>query len=120
MSFRAFQAAWRRAAGTPDASAGAIDRVLHEARVDPRTRRQIRFEAPLDDLPDGAFVLLPGGRVAPPPGPGRRPAAVAAGGLWRAAPPTIWHRLRRAHAGPTLAVLRAGYAPSLHPTAIRR
>jgi hypothetical protein len=49
--FRAFQAAWRHAAGAPNASAGAIDRVLHEARVDPRTRRQIRFEASLDVCP---------------------------------------------------------------------
>ena len=63
--FRAFQAAWRRAADTPDASAGAIDRVLHEARVDPRTRRQIRFEVPLGDLPDGVFVLLPAGPSRP-------------------------------------------------------
>ncbi|HLT02438.1 MAG TPA: hypothetical protein VK001_09670, partial [Geminicoccaceae bacterium] len=57
--FRAFRAAWRRALGSPDASAAGIDRALHEARVDPRTRRQIRFEAALDDLPDGTFVLLP-------------------------------------------------------------
>lgn len=56
--FRRFQAAWRRALGH-DASAAAIDRTLHKARVEPRSRRQIRFEAPLDELPDGAFVLLP-------------------------------------------------------------
>jgi hypothetical protein len=56
--FRQFQAAWQRAF-RHDAGAGTIDRVLHAARVEPRSRRQIRFEALLDDLPDGAFVLLP-------------------------------------------------------------
>jgi hypothetical protein len=59
--FRRFQAAWRRAFGhDSEARAGVIDRVLHRTRVEPRTRRQIRFDAPLADLPDGAFVLLPG------------------------------------------------------------
>jgi hypothetical protein len=56
--FRQFQAAWQRAFGLR-AGAGTIDRVLHAARVEPRSRRQIRFEALLDDLPDGTFVLLP-------------------------------------------------------------
>jgi hypothetical protein len=38
--------------------ADAIDAQLHTERVDPRTRAQLRREASLDDLPDGAFVLL--------------------------------------------------------------
>jgi hypothetical protein len=37
--------------------ADAIDAQLHTERVDPRTRAQLRHEAPLDELPDGAFVL---------------------------------------------------------------
>ena len=36
--FRRFQAAWQQAFGHA-ASAGAIDRALHEARVEPRSRR---------------------------------------------------------------------------------
>ena len=105
--FRRFQAAWRRALGQ-GASAGAIDRVLHGARVEPRSRRQIRFEAPLDDLPDGAFVLL---RDAPSP-----PLLVQRDRL------LPWHpggygppRERRSGRvivltpAPTVAVLRAGY-----------
>jgi hypothetical protein len=40
------------------AGADAIDAQLHTERVDPRTRAQLRREASLDDLPDGAFVLL--------------------------------------------------------------
>jgi hypothetical protein len=104
--FRRFQAAWRRAVG-PDASAGTIDRALHRARVEPRSRRQIRCEAPLDDLPDGTFVLLP---------------AVAAALLVQGDRLHPWHpggygppRERRSSRAtvltpaPTVAVLRAGY-----------
>ena len=38
--------------------ADAIDAQLHTERIDSRTRRQRHHAAPLDDLPDGAFVLL--------------------------------------------------------------
>src|ERR1700716_3165751 len=37
--------------------ADAIDAQLHRERVDPTKRVQLRYEAPLDELPDGAFVL---------------------------------------------------------------
>ena len=40
--------------------AEAIDEQLHAERYDPRTRSQRRHEAPLDELPDGAFVLRDG------------------------------------------------------------
>jgi len=105
--FRSFQAAWRRAFGQ-GASAGVIDRALHQARVEPRSRRQIRFEAPLDDLPDGAFVLL---RDVPSP-----PLLVQGDRLlpWR---PGGYGPPRGRRPGPvivltpapTVAVLRAGY-----------
>lgn len=39
------------------AGADAIDAQLHLERVDPGTRAQLRRDAPLDELPDGAFVL---------------------------------------------------------------
>jgi hypothetical protein len=85
----------------------------------PRTRCQVRCEAPLGALPDGAFVLLPedpstpllifGDRLLPwrPSGYGRpRPRAGARRAL------VLTPR-------PTIAVLRAGYAPALHPSAPR-
>jgi hypothetical protein len=116
--FCAFQAAWRRAADASDASAAAIDRVLHQARVDPRSRRQIRFEAPLDEVPDGAFVVLwsddsvpllvAGGRLLP-----WRPAGY---GPPRPRPSGIDCLVLTPR--PTIAVLRAGYAPALHPSAM--
>jgi hypothetical protein len=37
--------------------ADAIDAQLHAERVAPATRAQVHHEAPLDGLPDGAFVL---------------------------------------------------------------
>jgi hypothetical protein len=40
--------------------ADAIDAQLHDERVDPATRGQRHHAAPLDDLPDGAFVLHDG------------------------------------------------------------
>jgi hypothetical protein len=40
--------------------ADEVDLQLHEERVDPVTRGQCRRERPLDELPDGAFVLGPG------------------------------------------------------------
>ena len=49
-------AIWRRL--HPDQiGADAIDAQLHAERVDPETRAQLRHEAPIDDLPDGAFVV---------------------------------------------------------------
>ncbi len=40
--------------------ADAIDAQLHSERVVPKTRTQLRHEAQLDDLPDGAFILREG------------------------------------------------------------
>jgi hypothetical protein len=114
--FRAFQAAWRRAFASSDASASAIDRVLHAARVESRSRRQIRFEAALDDLPDGAFVLLGDDPSTP--------LLILGAHLlpWR---PSGYGRPRpRPHTTgvvltprPTVAALQAGYAPALHRSA---
>jgi hypothetical protein len=54
-----FAAIWR--AIHPDqAGADAIDTQLHTERVDADTRGQRHHEAPMDDLPDGAFVLHDG------------------------------------------------------------
>jgi len=38
--------------------ADAIDSQLHHERVAPATREHLHHEAPLDGLPDGAFILL--------------------------------------------------------------
>jgi len=52
-----FVEVWRELHPGP-VDADAIDAQLHSERVDPETRGQRLHEVPLDDLPDGAFVLL--------------------------------------------------------------
>lgn len=103
--FLRFQEAWRRAFGVREARAGTIDRTLHQARVEPRSRCQIRFAAELDDLPDGAFVLLPntplllwGGQLYPWSPQGYGPPRPRPSGRVCVLTPA-----------PTIAVLRSGY-----------
>lgn len=112
--YNRFRAAWARAGLGADPRAGDIDRALHAARIRPRTQAKVIFTAPWPDLPDGAFVRLPEG-----------PALVLGGHLlpWR--PEGYAPALPRPAAGevevltprPTVAVLAAGYAPALHPSA---
>jgi hypothetical protein len=97
--------------------ADAIDAQLHLERYDADTRAQRHHEAHLDDLPDGAFVLVdghprlvrgsrllrwtPSGYLDPRPRPARARAAVIT-------PPSL------------LAVLRSSWesvVPLLHPSA---
>jgi hypothetical protein len=98
--------------------ADALDEQLHRERVDPETRGQRRSVVPLDELPDGAFVLddaepwlvrgpellrwTPAGYGAPRPRPAHVDAVLIT-------PPSL------------VAVLRAGWepvVPLLHPSAI--
>ena len=97
--------------------ADAIDAQLHSERLAPETRAQRHHEAPLDELPDGAFVLLEGA-----------PWLVLRGDLlgWTAAG-YVERRRRPRHqqaqliTPPSLVtVLRAGWQPLvpwLHPSA---
>jgi hypothetical protein len=103
-----------------DSGADAIDARLHAQRVDPTTRGQRHHGTPLDDLPDGTFVLhcdmpylvmgarllrwTPSGYRDPVPRPGRRRATVIT-------PPS------------SVEVLRAGWRPVVplfHPSVTGR
>jgi hypothetical protein len=107
--FLRFQAVWRKAFGD-HASAPAIDQALHRARVEPRSRRQIRFDAPLDELPDGAFVLLPD-TLSPLLVQGGRLYSWSPGGYGPSRPRGAgWVSVLTP--APTIAVLRSGYRPS--------
>lgn len=97
--------------------ADAIDAQLHEERVDPETRAQLRHRAALEDLPDGTFVLRD-----------REPCLVRGGELLRWTPAGYVARIERPARGeavvltpPSLvAVLRAGWqplVPLVHPSA---
>ncbi len=104
-----FRALWPhgRAGG-----ADAIDAQLHAERFDPATRGQLRHEAPLEGLPDGAFVLEGGEpwlvlgtellRWTPAGYAERRPRP-ARGSATAITPPSL------------VAVLRAGWQPALVP-----
>jgi hypothetical protein len=95
-----------------------IDEALHEARVT-RDRRQIRITARVDDLPDGAFVIIKD-----------RPDAAwliwhrslhrwSHEGYSECRPVTSVDRVRVLTPAPSLRVLAAGYRPGVHPSAVK-
>jgi hypothetical protein len=106
--YRRWQAGWAAAFPGSPTNAGAMDDRLH---ADRRARRRARAEAA--DLPPGAFVELDGA-----------PWLVTGEGL-REWAPGGYQRRREAPNAPlpvltpaaTVAVIAAGYAPALHPTA---
>lgn len=111
--YNRFRAAWAKATGSRP-SANAMDAALHEARIIPRLRAQRRHEADLTDLPEGTFILWEG-----------RPALILDDRLLPWAPPGYGPPVPRPASGrvtvltpaPTVATLRAGYRPALHPSA---
>jgi hypothetical protein len=92
-----------------------MDAQLHLERVGPRSRRQRTTIAELDDLPDAAMIRVDG-----------RPALVldrkVLGWSWEGYnTPTRPAGLRQVEVltpPANLLVLKAGFAPLLHPTAI--
>lgn len=117
-AYRSFVEAISRAGSGQAESGGArsLDALLHRARVDPRSRRQLRRRARLERLPDGTFVTLDqqphraylvlGERLFPWSAAGyqaplARPDDTAVEVLTPA---------------PTVAALGAGYRPFLHPS----
>jgi hypothetical protein len=109
-AYRAFRAAWANDGALPDRM--TMDKALHRARVT-RTRAQVRHEGHLDDLPDGALILregrahlVLGGTLLPFTPRGLRPAD-----------PTALRPATILTPAPTVAVLRHGFRPDLHPSA---
>jgi len=109
-----FRAAWSVSGLGAQPSAAEMDNALHVARTRPRLRDKVTFQAPLSDLPDGTFVRLPDG-----------PALVFGQALLPWTPAGYGKPLPRPSGSestvltpaPIVAVLAAGYAPHLHPTA---
>jgi len=111
--WRRFKAAWA-AAGLPGEKVADIDHVLHAARVT-RSRRQVTHTAGLAVLPDGVFLNLPDAQ--------NTAVLKNRGKLWRWSPagyedagaasdyPGL--RVRVMTPAPTVAVIRAGYAPEM-------
>ncbi|UWQ22854.1 hypothetical protein [Jannaschia sp. W003] len=111
-AFARWRALWDEVHGV--AAVPAMDAVLHEARAEPGGRRMRRGRT--DDvgaLPDGAFAVWDGAPHLVHGGALRR---FAAGGY--GAPRPLPHGPAEVLTpAPTLALLRAGYAPALHPSA---
>lgn len=109
-AYDAWRAAWTAAHGPGDRM--AMDRAMHRSRVT-RDRAQVRFTAALADLPDATFVLWHGQAhvlrrdALLPYGPGGYGAPVARPD----ARVTVLTPQR------SVAVLRAGVDPRLHPSA---
>jgi hypothetical protein len=110
--YRRFRGLWMTAHGGAALGADDLDRVLHSERLTPGRRKRVHEEA-LADLPDGTMIredgvpwlvwrdtLLawtPGGYAASRPRRGRAPVTVLT-------------------PRSTVAVLRAGYDPIVHPS----
>ena len=110
-AYLAYRAAWAEASGAPH-DRMAMDGALHAARVK-RARAQVRHEGDLDDLPDGAFILHDG-----------RACLVLEDRLlaytparYESATPRPSGRTTILTPVPSIAVLRRGYRPALHPSA---
>ena len=104
--------AFRRAFGA-DLRAPEMDAILHPARVDRKTRRQIRHQAAMADLPDGSFILHEGaahlvraGTILPFGASGYGSARPRPRGPVTVLTPE-----------PTLRALQNGYRPVLHHSA---
>jgi hypothetical protein len=113
-SLNEFRSALAVGLGVSVPSAAALDRRLHDERVDARTRQQKVHEARWPDVPDGAFVLV-----------GGQPALTWADALvpWTAdGYEAARERPRRGHVTvltppATVAALRGGYLPQVDPVA---
>jgi len=108
-AYLAYRTAWEAAAGGA-ADREEMDGQLHRARVT-RGRQQVRHEADLAALPDGAFVLH-----------GQTPCLVLGDQLFPYAPGGYGAALPRPDArvtvltpAPSVAVLALGFRPVLHP-----
>jgi hypothetical protein len=110
----AFRAAFARGRGGPEPRATEMDRVLHEERLDGRSKRLHPLSDSVADLPDGAMIAAGGEAFLVLRGQTLRwsPGGYGPGGSEGAArlltPPS------------TLAALRAGYRPVLHASVLGR
>jgi hypothetical protein len=101
-------------------SADAIDAELHDERIDPGTRAQRHHDAPVDELPDGTFVLHDG---APHLVLGDSLLAWSAAGYQTRSPRPTGRQVRVITPPSLVAVLRncwQSLVPVVHPSAFER
>jgi hypothetical protein len=116
----AFAALWARAQGLPERPrAGAMDEVLHAERVG-RDGEKVTFRARLADLPAGTFIrhALEGAGARAYLVAGDRILAWDHAGYANPFPKSaVRGKVEVLTPRSTVAVLSAGYAPMLHPSA---
>lgn len=111
--YNRFAAAWMSGNASPaKPPATAMDGELHRARVT-RARRQVTFEAPADELPDGTMIAADGEAWLIRGCARHRWRHDGYGGPERLPDHPVTVLTPR----PTVETLRAGYAPVVHPTA---
>jgi hypothetical protein len=118
--YLAFKVAWARHNGGQVLAAKDLDRALHAERVIARRRQQKRFQENLAALPAGAFVLLSDDQFH------EQPFLVLADSLLPYSPSGYGVPIKRLKNAAvtvltppgTLNAFRAGYVPTLHPSAI--
>lgn len=116
-SFNAFRQAWAADMATPRPSANRIDQQLHAERLAP-DGTQATYVARLDELPNGVFVKEAG----------RVEAICLVWDRWLLPWAAAGYSQRRARPRgievltltprSTMATLRAGYVPAIHPSAV--
>ncbi|PUB13225.1 hypothetical protein [Yoonia sediminilitoris] len=112
-AYKRYVAAWEHVTGTRP-KAPQLDKALHAARIIKGGRQQQTGTANCDSLPDGTIIIY-GGRHHLLVGP--RMLLYSPDGYGLATPRPSGTHVTVLTPSPTVAVLRAGYAPALHPTA---
>ena len=119
--YNAYRSAWQfcytPAAGATPPTADEMDRQLHGERI-ARDRSKVTYRARLDDLPDGVLVRLP--RDA------KGAYLLWNDGLFRWSAAGYAERIDRPQSAEvevltpksTVEVIRAGYVPEIHPSAV--
>lgn len=109
-----FRAVWAVGNQVAAPSAEAMDTALHDERLQHRQKRLHPLTAPVQELPDGAALASSGEAWM---SIGGRLLRWSPAGYEKAAPPSTIDGLLTPPS--TLAALRAGYRPVLHPSATR-
>lgn len=116
--YEAFVTAWMRATGRANRPRAAeLDWQLHGERVDSLSRRQVSHDAPLDDLPDGTFITLPGKPGAPYLVKGEHLLPWTPEGYRAARERPLGIEVTVLTPRATVGALAAGFRPRLHPSA---
>jgi hypothetical protein len=116
---KAFAAAFARGRGSSAVPrAPEMDRVLHAERLDGRAQRRHRL--PIDDVPDGAFLVLPDDPVRPFVVRGKSLLQWTSTGYTMRRPRPRGIVVDVLTAPAIVAALASGYHPHWHPTASER